>query len=52
MEETIKNMDAEHKAHIAELEAKETETPPEEHKARVTEVQGYATMIALCLTET
>lgn len=52
MEEIIEKMDVEHKARIAELEAKETETPPKEHEARVTELQGYATMIVLRIAET
>ena len=45
-------MDAKHKDRIVELEAKEPETPPEERKARVAELQGYATTIALHLAET
>ena len=52
LEETIEKMDAKHKAHIAELEARELETPPKEHKARVVELQGYAAMITLHLAET
>ena len=45
-------MNVENKACIIELEAKEPETPLEECEARVAELQGYATMIALGLAET
>lgn len=52
LQEIIEKMDAEHKACITESKAKEKETHPEEHKARVVELQGYATTIALRLAET
>ena len=45
-------MDAEHKARIVELEAKELEMPLEEREARVIELQGYANTIVLHQAET
>lgn len=44
-------MDAEHKIHIAELEARAPGRPPEEREARVEELQGYADTIEVRLAE-
>ena len=52
LEETIEKMDAEHKARITELEAKQPGTLPEEREARFVAVQSYATTIELHLDET
>ena len=52
MEETIEKMDVEHKARIAELEARVPGMPPKEHKSWVAELQDYATTIETRLAET
>ena len=52
LEETIENMDAQHKARITELEARALGTPHEEHEARVLEMRNCATTIETRLVET
>lgn len=51
LEEIIEEMDAEHKAHIMELEEKTHRTPPAVREARVRELRGYAEMVETCITE-
>ena len=48
----IEKIEEEYKARIAELEAKETITPPKQCKARLTEMKAFSTTIALHLEDT
>ena len=51
LEETIEKMDAKHKAHIAELEAKTPETPPTVKEAWAQELKFYAGIVEVRIEE-
>lgn len=51
LEKTIEKMDAEHKARVAELEARTPGTPPAERQARTQELRVYANMVEVRIEE-
>ena len=52
LEEIVERMDAKYKAHIIELEARGSATPPEQRKERTKELKAFVATIALHLQDT
>ena len=52
LEQTVERMDAEHKAHITEVEARGSATPPKQHEERTKDLKAFVVTIALCHKDT